>query len=176
MGLSVGSVAGKQAGQVRVQKSAFRVQALPYFAERLPFKIQRREVGRGERVQLAPVWPAAISLEYRLHRGEERPIVFLEKPVYGNGYRVLPIEWTEPGIVRLYIANLKGKEHLWKALFNEFHDFPEGLLPVFPGQVVLHFIEAHITVTGVVLPRWRHFLFPGQGAHVSPENQSPQPG
>ena len=90
-----------------VEHSSRGIDAAADRLKTIPVGMEVREIGRGQRVQLAPVGAAALTAEDRFDGSEIGVIVFFIEAVHGNRAAGASVERAQPDIVLRDEAELK---------------------------------------------------------------------
>ena len=118
---------------------------------------------------------AVVLAKNRLYSAEVGPVIVFKKTVHRDRAAVPPVERAEPDVVGLHEAHLYREEYFGMLRLQRRADLPQGRQPMFPRQVVFHFIEADIALAGVVFPGVLNGDFIAERFHVAAQHQLPQP-
>ncbi len=142
----------KQIAQIGRQKFALRIKATPLVLRATPIRVEFREILLAQRVQLAPVRPAAEGSENLLAGIKQLRVIHPDILVDRQGDAVTAIEGAQPDIVALDQANLDRKRCRDPVRSDARDDSPQHLRRHAYRKGILHLAETRGSRGGKCFP------------------------
>ncbi|MDV7389864.1 hypothetical protein RZS08_00865, partial [Arthrospira platensis SPKY1] len=105
-----------------------------------PARVQPRQVGGRQAVQLAPVRPTLVSAQQWAEVIQQVAPGLVGRGVQRDRATVAPMKGAEPGAVLTHITKLQREVHL-VALLQPLHHLPQAGDPALAWHVPLGFVE-----------------------------------